>query len=162
MKRKIKIPAALVCALLLLTMLCACGSGAGTKDVPVSDITAAVSAALDKTDSLTEADGMFLGLTKQTAEALGDHAVLINVYGTNIDEYGVFKAGAMSAKELKAVADDYLSKRLDSWMEEYMPEEKPKLTNAEVRVSGDYVMYCILSDADKEAAFQAFETAVKG
>ena len=163
LKRKIKfIAAALAIALLLLTMLAACGNGANTKDVPVSDITAAVSAALDKTDSLTESDGMFLGLTKQSAETLGDHAVLINVYGTNIDEYGVFKAGGMSAKELKAVADDYLSKRLNSWMEEYMPEEKPKLTNAEVRVSGDYVMYCILSDADKATAFQAFENVLKG
>ena len=145
MKRKRTIPftaAALAGALLLLTMLAACGGGgAGAKDVPVSDITAAVSAALDKTDSLAESDGMFLGLTKQSAEALGDHAVLINVYGTSIDEYGVFKAGSMSAKDLKAVADDYLAKRLDTWMEEYMPEEKPKLTNAEVRVSGDYVMY---------------------
>ena len=158
MKREITFP---IAALLLLALLAACGNG-GTKDVPVSDITAAVSAALDKTDSLTESDGMFLGLTKQSAEALGSHAVLINVYGTNIDEYGVFKAGAMNAKELKAVVDDYLARRLDSWMEEYMPEEKPKLTNAEVRVSGDYVMYCILSDADKAAAFQAFETAIKG
>ena len=165
MKKKIRfsIAAMLAGALLLLTMLAACGNGAGTKNVPVSDITAAVSAALGKTDSLTESDGMFLGLTKQNAEALGDHAVLINVYGTNIDEYGVFKAGSgMSAKDLKAVADDYLSKRLSSWMEEYMPEEKPKLTNAEVRVSGDYVMYCILSDADKAAAFQAFEGVLKG
>ena len=115
MKRKRNFTAAaLICALLLLTMLCACGNGAAAKDVPVSDITAAVSAALDKTDSLVESDGMFLGLTKQSAETLGDHAVLINVYGTNIDEYGVFKAGGMSAKELKAVVDDYLSKRLDS------------------------------------------------
>ena len=163
MKRKRNFTAAaLICALLLLTMLAACGNGAGAKDVPVSDITAAVSAALDKTDSLVESDGMFLGLTKQNAETLGDHAVLINVYGTNIDEYGVFKAGGMSAKDLKAVADDYLSKRLDSWMEEYMPEEKPKLTNAEVRVSGDYVMYCILSDADKTTAFRAFEDTIKG
>ena len=162
-ERKLKFTAALICALLLLTLLCACGNGgAAAKDVPVSDITAAVSAALDKSDSLVESDGMFLGLTKQGAEQIGDHAVLINVYGTNIDEYGVFKAGGMSAKDLKAVADDYLAKRLASWMEEYMPEEKPKLTNAEVRVSGDYVMYCILSDADKATAFQAFETAVKG
>ena len=161
MKRKIKLTVT-AAALLLLTLLAACGNSAGAKNVPVSDITAAVSAALDKTDSLAESDGMFLGLTKQSAEQIGDHAVLINVYGTNIDEYGVFKAGSMSAKDLKTVADDYLAKRLDSWMEEYMPEEKPKLTNAEVRVSGDYVMYCILSDADKTTAFQAFETAIKG
>ena len=41
-----------------------------------------------------------------------------------------------------------------------MPEEKPKLESAEVHVKGDYVMYCILSDKDKTAAFKAFEDAL--
>ncbi len=155
--------ALLLCALALAAVTTACGAGGGRgKNVPVSDITAAVSAAIGKTDALTESDGMFLGLTQKKAEDIGEHAVLINVYGANVDEFGVFKAGAMTTRELKALADDYLKKRLGAWMDEYMPEEKPKLTNAEVQTDGDYVMYCILSDADKDAAFKAFSDTLNG
>ena len=150
---------ALLCALLLLGLLAACGGSA--TNGPVADVAGAAAAAIGKTDSLMELDANFLGLTRLSADQLGEHTVLINAYGANIDEIGVFKAGIMSAKELKDAVDTYLSRRLDTWMEEYMPEEKPKLTNAEVKTSGDYVMYCILSDADKAAAFQAFESALK-
>ncbi|MBR1659073.1 MAG: DUF4358 domain-containing protein [Oscillospiraceae bacterium] len=156
-----RILAALLGAALLLGALAGCGGG-GSRDVPVSELTAAISGAIGKTDSLTESDGMFLGLTQKSADEIGEHAVLINVYGANVDEYGVFKAGSMSAKDLKALADDYLKKRLAAWMDEYMPEEKPKLTNAEVQTDGDYVMYCILSDADKDAAFKAFSDTLHG
>ena len=149
-------------ALLLgsLMVLAACG-GAKQKDVPVSELSAAVASALGKADSMTSSDAMLLGLTKKTAAELGDHAVLMNVYGTSADEFGVFKAGTMTAKDLQATAEDYLAKRIASWMDEYMPQEKPKLTNAEVKVSGDYVMYAILSDEDKATAFSAFENALK-
>ena len=158
--RKIYKTAFLALGIVALLCLGACG-GSAAKDVPVSTIVSDVNTALGKADSLAELDSNFLGLTKLSAGDLGEHAVLINVYGTNIDEYGVFRAGTKSASELKSVVEDYLSKRVASWMEEYMPEEKPKLTNAEVRTAGDYVMYCILSDSDKETAFKAFENALK-
>ena len=163
MNKKRNLLPALLGAVMLLVLLAACGAGGSKgKDVPVSDITSAVSQAIGKADALTESDGMFLGLTQKSADEIGEHAVLINVYGANVDEYGVFKAGTMSVKELKELADDYLKKRLAAWMDEYMPEEKPKLTNAEVQTDGDYVMYCILSDADKDAAFKALADVIHG
>ncbi|MBR1497233.1 MAG: DUF4358 domain-containing protein [Oscillospiraceae bacterium] len=154
--------AAFLAALLALALLCACGGSAG-KNVPASELAAAVSGALGKTDALASNDGTFLGLSGAAAADLGDYAILINRYGANIDEFGVFHASGdgASAREIKTVAEAYLARRLEVWMEEYMPEEKPKLENAEVRVSGDYVIYCILSDADKAAAFRAFEDALK-
>lgn len=156
MEKIMKPASALLAAILICLLLMGCGSG-GAKDVPVSQITDAVENAIDGDHSLVDADTIFLGFTKLDADALGEHAVMINAVGANVDEYGVFKAGAMSARDLKSAVDNYLSLRLDAWMEEYMPEEKPKLANAEVRTKGDYVMYCILSDADKTAAFKAFE-----
>ena len=56
--------------------------------------------------------------------------------------------------------EDYLKVLQDSWMN-YQPEEKPKLDGAEIKVVGDYVMYAILSDADRATAFKAFESALK-
>ena len=149
-------------ALLLASLLAlaACG-GAKQKDVPVSELSAAVASALGQSDSFVPRDVMFLGLTKKTSAELGDYAVIASNQSTNVDEIGIFKAGTMTAKDLQAAAEDYLAKRIASWMDEYMPQEKPKLTNAEVRVSGDYVMYAILSDEDKATAFSAFENALK-
>ena len=155
MKRSLRAISAALCALLLLGLLAACGSGEA--EVPVSQITSAVSAALGKSDSMAASDGMFLGLTGTEASELGEYEILVNRYGANIDEYGVFKLkNAKEAKSFQTTAEAYLARRLEVWMEEYMPEEKPKLERAEVRVNGKYVIYCILSDADKTAAFDAF------
>ena len=158
MKKAISLLLALVMCLALLT---ACG-GSAKKDVPVSDISAKVSDAIGKTDSLVAVDSNYIrGYMKVDAAQFGEYSMMINAYGANIDEYGIFKAGDMSTKDIKTAVDAYLELRKAAWMDEYMPEEKPKLTNAEVRVSGDYVMYCILSDDDKAAAFGAFEDALK-
>ena len=80
--------------------------------------------------------------------------------GTSIDEFGVVKAGTMDAAAIKEMIEGYLKILQDSWMN-YQPEEEPKLKGAEIRTVGDYVMYTILSDADKETAFKAFESALK-
>ena len=161
MKLSTRKAAALLAALLALALLAACG-GAG-KNVPAPDLAAEISAALGKTDALAVNDGTFLGMSGASAAQLGDYQILINRIGANIDEFGVFHASSdgASAREIKAVVEAYLALRLEKWMEEYMPEEKPKLENAEVRVSGDYVLYCILSDADKTTAFRTFEDAVR-
>lgn len=47
-------------------------------------------------------------------------------------------------------------------MDEYLPQEKPKLDSAEVWVEGNYVMYAILGDAEREAAHTAFTGCFEG
>ena len=42
-----------------------------------------------------------------------------------------------------------------------MPGERPKLDSAEVKIVGNYVMYAILSDSDRTAAFDAFSKALQ-
>ena len=152
----------LLLVLVMTAALFTARGGSAKKDVPVSDISVKVSDAIGKTDSLVAVDSNYIrGYMKVDAAQFGEYSMMINAYGANIDEYGIFKAGDMSAKDIEAAVNAYLELRKAAWMDEYMPEEKPKLTNAEVRVSGDYVMYCILSDDDKAAAFGAFEDALK-
>lgn len=160
MKNKRRLGAA-VLALAMLMLLCACGSGA--KDVPIEDVVSAVDTALNKGDNLVAVDENYIkGYLKMDVADYDGFTVKINAYGANIDEYGLFKAKDSSqAKEIKAAVEAYLQLRLDSWMDEYMPEEKPKLTSAEIRSSGNYVMYCILGDADKSAAFGALDGSLK-
>lgn len=157
--KKISKPIALLLAALMLTaLLSACGSSA--KNVPVSDVIAAVGEAIGKTELADPGESYVKGYMKKSAAEIGEYGIRKNVIGTNIDEFGVFKAGTMKADELKAMAEAYLKVLQDSWMN-YQPEEEPKLRGAEVRVIGDYVMYAILSDADRTAAFGAFEKALK-
>ena len=163
MKTITKAVSALLCAVMLLALLAACGGGSDTKDVPVSDLSAAVGKAIGKADAMMELDTNFLGLTKRSATDLGEHVILINAMGANVDEYGIFKAvdGSLSAKELKETVDTYLSRRLDAWMEEYMPEEKPKLTQAVVETCGRYVIYLIVAEDVRQNMLDAFRAALK-
>ncbi len=85
-----------------------------------------------------------------------------NSKGENIDMFGVFQGSdEKQTAEIKKACDDYLQMRKDTWMPEYMPEERPKMDAAEVKVVGHYVMFAILSDSDKTAAFGAFEKALQ-
>lgn len=156
----IKKEAVVIVAALVLALLCACGGSA--KDVPVSDIVTAVDDVLGGGDNFTQADaGLVEGYMKLSPDDYADCAVKINSYGTSFDEYGVFKAADSSqAKTIAGVLEAYLKLKLDTDMG-YQPEEVPKLESAEVKTSGNYVMYCILGDAEKNAAFGAFEDALK-
>ena len=155
MKRTI----ALILALAALAcLLCACGGKTLRRDVPVEEIAAAVDKAIggEKYSSVDESyvnGRLGVDLTK-----CDGFVVRLNV----VDEYGVFKAkDADSLKALEKQTQDYLANRLATWMDEYMPEEKPKVENAQCRVIGDYVVYAILSDGDRAAAFKAVEEALK-
>ena len=146
-------------AALVLALLCACGGSA--KDVPVADIVTAVDGVIGGSGNLVEADaGMVEGFMRLTENDYADCAVKINS-STSFDEYGVFKAADSSqAKAIAEALEAYLQLKLDTDMG-YQPEEVPKLEGAEVKTSGNYVMYCILGDAEKSAAFGAFESALK-
>ena len=143
----------------LAALLAGCGGGK-TKDVPVSDLADKVCAALGKSDMADPGANYVRGYMRRTPEEIGDYVILKNVMGTNIDEFGIFKAGTMDAAALKDMVDAYIKILQDSWMN-YQPEEEPKLKGAEVRTVGDYVMYAILSEADKTTAFKAFTDALK-
>lgn len=156
-------------ALIIATVLtfCACGKDSGSKVEYKTDVTAAqlaeqVTAVNDSWTFVAMDENYIAGAMKIDVSGYADYVVNINGFGTNVDEYGIFKAkDEASVATVKADAENYLKFRLDTWMEEYMPEEKPKLEKAEVKVCGLYVMYAILDDASRADAFTAFENALK-
>jgi len=156
-------------ALILATIftLCACSKGSETKveyktDVAVSELSEQITAVNDGWNFIAMDENYIAGAMKLDVSGYSDYVVNINAFGTNVDEFGIFKAkDEASVAAVKADAENYLKFRLDTWMEEYMPEEKPKLEKAEVKVCGLYVMYAILDDASRADAFAAFETALK-
>ena len=155
-----------ICILLCLAaLLClgACGKKAAWRtDVPLSTLAEAVEKHLDGGSLAAMQESYLKGAMKLDPAIFADWLVKINAYGANIDEYGIFKApDEAGVATVKQAAEDYLKLRRDTWMEEYMPEEKPKLTQAEVKVCGLYVIYAIVSDDARGKIFTDFENALK-
>ena len=162
--KRIRETASLLCAVALICTLAACGGGTSKvrDDVSAKDVSAAVAAVLTKDSLVTAPDSYISGSMKMDMSGYKGYDVKINSKGVNIDEYGVFQGkDATQTAEIKKAVEDYVQRYKDRWVPEYMPGERPKLDSSEVKVEGNYVMYAILSDDDKAAAFGAFEKALQ-
>lgn len=160
MKRKIYSAAAL---LLLVFMLCACSSGKSAKTPEMQVVADAVGASIDISDMSQIPDEYVENIMGIALDGYVSRNTLMSAVGTNINEYGIFLAkDADQAKTIKDALNAYLEYRESVWMDEYLPDEKPKLDNAEVLQQGSYVMYAILSDADRDAVNAAFEGCFEG
>ena len=140
-------------------VLCGCSQDL-RDDLDARDVADAVDAVMPGLAEMSEA--YLKGAMKLDTELFASYSVRINASGTSIDEYGVFKAATPGGTEaaVKAV-EAYLQLRKDSWMPEYMPQERPKLDSASVRSFGRYVMYVIASDDVRDAAFASAEASLK-
>lgn len=160
MKRKIYSTAAL---LLLVCTLCACSSGKSAKTPEMQVVADAVGASIDISDMSQIPDEYVENIMGIALDGYVSRNTLMSAVGTNINEYGIFLAkDADQAKTIKDTLNAYLEYRESVWMDEYLPDEKPKLDNAEVLQQGSYVMYTILSDADRDAVNAAFEGCFEG
>ena len=101
------------------------------------------------------------GVMSFDVSKVSEYSVYVDASGTSVDEYGVFKANDDTAEDVEKMLQTYLDMRLDTWMDEYMPEQKPKVENAVINNVGNYYIYAILSDSEREATFSAFEDAAK-
>ena len=151
---------ALILAMLMaLCLLSACG-GHSDSDPGFEAVSNAVKNAADS-DIMTDIPESYMeSMMKLTADNYSECLVRISSVGTNIDEYGVFKTEDPSAME--DALNDYLAYRMDIWMDEYLPEELPKLQNAQVWAVGNYVMYVIADSDTIDAAEIAFKGCFEG
>lgn len=158
-----KIIALFLCLIMTAAALTACGGGEVRNDVAVSELSAKINSELESGADLVDAPESYISSSMGfDLSSVSEYVVKINSRGVNIDEYGIFKAEDDSQlQQLQTAVANYLQFRVDTWMVEYMPEEFPKLQNAETKTIGNYVMYAILSDSDKQAVFSAFEKTLK-
>lgn len=162
---KIKLRNMLLIALALCLcagILCACG-GDDVKDPGMEAVASAVFGSFDTDDLAQIPDAYVENMMQIPLNGYVSRNTVISAVDTNIDEYGIFqgKDEAQTA-ELKAALEEYLEYRRELWANDDLPEEKPKLDSAEVWVEGNYVMYAILDDADREAVFKAFTGCFEG
>ena len=152
----------LLCAAALLCLGACAKKAAWRSDVPLDKLAETVEKHLDSGSLAAMQESYLKGAMKMDPAIFAQWLVKINAYGANIDEYGIFKApNEAGVAAVKQAAEDYLKLRRDTWMEEYMPEEKPKLTQAEVKVCGLYVIYAIVSDDVRGPILADFENALK-
>lgn len=153
----------LILAVLLLSSLCGCG-GAKVEyrdDVAAADLAQSLLAGLANGSNMTAMkDSYIQGVMGMDLSGYSEFAVYVSAVGTNIDEFGIFKLGSISAADAQKQVDAYLQMREDTWMKEYIPEEYPKLQNAEVKLCGNYIIYVLLSDSERSAALKTFEDAL--
>lgn len=156
-----------IALLLLLAALLALTAGCGGKVSYREDLSAEkLAGIMDKHLSASQmavmTSGYLSGAMKMDPTLFSDYVVKVTAYGTKIDEYGVFRVpSADRAEAAKDAVESYLQLRKDNWMEEYLPEEKPKLTNAAVKCCGLYVLYVIVSDEVRQPMLDGFENALK-
>ena len=105
-------------------------------------------------------EGYIQGVMNFDIAKTADYVVYVDASGSTVDEFGVFKANDDAGKDVEKMLDDYLKQRLDTWMDEYMPEEKPKVEKAEIKSKGNYYIYAILGDSNKEQLFSEFDSAL--
>ena len=154
----------LIAAILLLSLLL-CLTACGAKyadDVPMSRFAMLIDGRMGGSDLAEMNSGYLSGAMHLDPSSFASYVVKLNAKGVNIDEYGVFRApDAKRVNEVKDAVEGYLKLRRDTWMKEYMPEEKPKLDKAEVKVYGIYVLYVIADDDVRESVYQIIENELK-
>lgn len=119
---------------------------------------------LDAEDAYLEASDDALADYFEIPDYVTDHAVYFRADRNNLDEFGIFHTQEGRAKEMAAQLLDYLDRSLQenrAWYDSYIPAETPKLRDAEVRTFGNYAVYGILSNKDRERVFETLEETLR-
>ena len=154
--KKILIAAALLC----LTLLTACNAEETPKsyrnDLAPQAISDACAPALSSYSLLTAADEDYIRYRLLLDDTMMESCVVyIQNAGTSIDEFGIIKSRTDYTDAVEAAVADYLQRRVEEWTGQYLVEEFPKLQAANYKTFGQYTVYTILSEADKEIFYPA-------
>lgn len=147
--------------LFLCLVLAGCASPSSVayrNDIPAAEIADTAAAAL--AGSFREADSDYLSDYVELPAGLSDLTVRIATAGDRIDEYGILHTDTASAEGVRQLLLSYLAQSYErnrAFYDSYIPEETSKLRDAQVRVYGDYVVYAILSPAERNLFFRAVE-----
>ncbi len=101
-------------------------------------------------------DGYF-----QMPHFVTDSTVRFSADGNDLDEFGIFHVKDGNPEEMATLLRDYLSSFYETYNANYLPEEIPKLRDAEVRVFGNYVAYAMLAEPYRTQFFQCIDHALQ-
>lgn len=158
-----RLPAILFATVLLFT-LTACRTHTYTDATTGEALALVALEGLPNESGYTAADQDALQDYFEMPDFVRDYRVYFSADRNNLDEIGIFHVMEGHAKEMQALLRTYLAQSLEdhrAWYDSYIPQETPKLRDAEVRIFGNYAVYAILSDDAKTMFFDAVERALK-
>ena len=158
-----KITSLLLVALMLLSLV-ACGGTTYKNDVPVDQIAeTAIKKLTEGTIFNTAADG-FLDDYFKKPDYVESFVIRNSGDTNNLDEFGIFHVEEGKEKDMSDLLKSYLSKSYEankSFYDSYIPEETPKLRDAEVKTFGNYIVYAIMSEDSRALLFASIESSLK-
>ena len=150
-------------AITLLLSLLSCGNKSYTDDVKTSSLGELAVTAIGNKDDYSVAESGYLDDYFVLPDYVTESEIRFATEGKNLDEIGVFHVTNGKVKDMETLLKGYLSKSYENnrdWYDSYIPEETPKLRDAEVKVFGNYAVYAICSDADRDKVFDSIEQAL--
>lgn len=161
MKKSVKYLSFALALITLLLTLAACNStGSYRNDLDTDAIINSLTVKVPIEDGYYEADDDYVDFYFPASDhIIDDSEIMFARASTNKNQIGVFKAEAGKVEELKKLCEDYIKTTQERWVAQadYTPAEHPKIAEAEVRVYGNYVIYAMLLEADREIVFAEAE-----
>lgn len=155
-----------LCAFVFAFILVSCSKSNDYRDdLPCSEIARAVCDEADVDGGYSAYEKEHIAFLFENTNLYNDCCVMYSTEVTDINEIGVFHCeNKDNAKSLAETVSEYLTDmqtEQKAFIESYAPRELPKLKSAEVREYGNYVIYLIMNDEDKEDAIEEIVEKLK-
>ena len=150
--------AALVLAAMLLPLSACRKAPEYTDTLTSAELAAQARAALGQSEFIAVERG-YLDDYFPIPDGLTDYEIDLASDGSSLNEFGIWHTGS-GAESLGVLLRGYLNESFANnreFYDSYIPQETPKLRDAEVRIYGNYVAYAILNDADRDTFFHTIE-----
>ncbi len=151
-----------VCLLVLIVLTTGCKAPVTYRsDVSCQTITDAVCDRLGDEGGYLPFGDDHLRFFFADTDRYADKSLVYTARSENIDEIGVFRGESdEDVDTLRRLCEEYVTTLREenrAFIESYAPREAQKLDDATVRVYDRYVVYTVLSQSDRDAAFETIE-----
>ncbi len=157
----VKIPSLLLLCCLPLSLAACKKDQSFSDDMPTSELMDAVVEQIPVNFGYETFGGEHLRYYFEDTKTHDDACLRYSTLSEDINEVGIFHTTSPQAQnEIKELAEDYLKELLEdqrAFIASYAPKELPKLERAEVRTFGNYTVYAIADDDDRELIFETVE-----
>ena len=154
------VPGALLLCFLLLCTLTSCTKRNYRDDADTDDLAEQMTQALANEKRYTKADDDVLDGYFTMPSYVTESTVRFSSDGNDLDEFGVYHVTEGNTEDMAKHLRAYVTDFYNLYNANYLPEELPKLRDAEVRTFGNYVVYAMLDKNDRETVFAAVESAL--
>ncbi len=108
-----------------------------------------------------QADEDYLDDYLTLPETFSEFCIYFSANGSVLDEFGIWRVPVEQTDEVRSLLQKYLSESLArnrTFYDSYIPEETPKLRDAQIKIFGNYVAYAILSPEEQDHFFASLES----